>query len=461
MKILIIGAGEVGFNLARHLSQSKHEVVVIEADPLRCALLSDAMDVVSLNGSGADPVVLKEAGPEGVDLLIAVTDSDETNMMASLMASTYLPKHAVTMARIRNRKYLSDPEVQQRFRVDVVINPEELLSDKLLNLLTIPGARDILQFEKGEVQVIAYQARANGPLAGKTLHQIAKVRGDLEFVIGAIIRPPQAGQTRHKVIIPGGKDTIHEGDVVYFVIQRQVLESLSRWLRPEMEKPRSILIGGGGDLSIHIAETLSNAGYKTRLMIQKPEMAEKASLLLDKAIVLLADCSELDQLATLLDEGVDVYVAASKSEAVNVLTAMVARKLGTPRTIVVTQRFDFMKMIKNVHDGVVLNPFELAAAHVVRYLHQMKVLEVNMFAGEDAEALELVLPEDSPLVGTQIKDARFPKGTLVGLIVRDGQYIIPNGAVRIEHNDRILFFCRSASVSALERLVSPRFKWKK
>jgi trk/ktr system potassium uptake protein len=459
VKILIIGAGEVGFNLARHLSQSNREVITIEASANRCAVLEEAMDVVTLQGSGADPVVLKEAGLGNVDLLVAVTDSDETNMMAVLMASTWLPNHAITMARIRDRKYISDPQVKAKFNIDVVINPEGVLADKLIKLLSIPGARDILQFENGEIQVVAYLARRGGPLDGKTVSAVAKAHKDNDFVIGAITRHGHDFNSAEKVIIPTGKDEIKVGDLVYFLAHDKAHDALNQWLRPELNKPKSILIGGGGELSIHLADELSKVGYTTRLMLPTPAKAAKASQRLSKALVLQADCADLEVLATLLNEGADVYIAASKSEAVNVLTAMVARKMGTPRTIVITQRFDFIKMIKTVHDGVVLNPFELAAAHVMRCLHQMKVLEVNIFAAEEAEALELVPQADSPLVGKYLKDAKLPKGTLVGLIIREGEHIIPKGNVQIKENDRLLFFSRTGSLRALEKMVAPRFKW--
>jgi len=264
---------------------------------------------------------------------------------------------------------------------------------------------------------------------------------------------------RQKVIIPWGKDTVQAGDLVYFVTRKDAMSDLCGWIQADARRARSVLVGGGGENSIRIAEVLSEAGYKTRLMIPKPDQARTASERLERALVLNTDCADLEDLADIVSDGVDTYVAASKSEAVNVLTAMMARRLGTPRTLTVTKRFDFMRMIKSVHDGVVLNPFDIAAAQVLKAIHNVKVLDVHLFAGEDAEAFELVAPERSPILGVPLKDAGLPKGSLVALIVRDGELRIPHGGDAIQAGDRVLVFCRRGTVPALERMVVPRRRW--
>jgi len=457
LRIVIIGAGEIGSNLARSLS-AEHDVVVVDIDEQAMATLGEELDVETRHGSGADPEILRSVGLDQTSLFVAVTDADETNMMATSIASQYLPKDATRIGRIRNRAYLADPSLHARFGVDVVINPDGLLADKIKRLLAIPGAHDVLQFEDGRVVVVAFRVRPDGPLAGKTIARLADHRSRLDFVIGALLRPPGPGGSRQKVIIPGGNDELLAGDLAYFVTHRDRLEDLCAWVRPDEQASRSVLVAGGGENSIRIAEVLSEAGFKTRLMIPKEEQAKEASERLERATVLQADCTELEDLADILAEGIDTYVAASKSEAVNVLTAMMARKLGTPRTVTVTQRYDFMRMIKSVHDGVVLNPFDIAAAQVLRAIHNLKVLDVHLFAGEDAEALELVLPKGSPVVGVPLRDARFPKGSLATLVVRDGEIRIPHGGDALQAGDRVVVFCRRGSMRALERLMDPDLK---
>ncbi len=459
MRVVIIGAGEIGSNLARSLSTSHKEVVVVDVDEGRIAILEDGLDVETLLGSGADPEVLREAGLDRASLFIAVTDRDETNMMAASIASQYLPEDAKCIARIRDRVYLEDPKLHERFGLDEVINPEGLLAEKIRRIVDIPDAHDVLEFEEGRVIVVAFRAHTNDPLCGKAVSHLGKHRSKVEFVIGAILRPPGPGGMRQKVIIPRGADTIQAGDLVYFVTHKDALSDLCAWVRPDAQPARSVLVGGGGENSIRIADVLSLAGYKTRLMIPKPDQARAASERLEKALVLNADCAALEDLADILSDGIDTYVAASKSEAVNALTAMMARRLGIKRTLTVTNRFEFMRMIKSVHDGVVLNPFDIAAAQVLRAIHNVKVLDVHLFAGEDAEAFELVAPQKSPILGVPLKEAKLPKGSLAALIVRDGEIRIPHGEDAINAGDRVLVFCRRGSVAALERLVEPRLRW--
>ncbi|MFH1530295.1 MAG: Trk system potassium transporter TrkA [Pseudomonadota bacterium] len=459
MRVVIIGAGEIGSNLARSLSTSHIEVVVVDIDEQRIAALEDGLDVETILGSGADPGVLREAGLDRASLFIAVTDRDETNMMATSIASQYLPANAKRIARIRDRVYLEDPKLHERFGLDVVINPEGLLAEKIRRIMDIPDAHDVLEFEEGRVLVVAFRAGSHGPLCGKTVAQLGKHRSHLDFVISAILRPPGHGSMRQKVIIPRGKDSIQAGDLVYFVIPKAALPDLCAWVRPEAQHARSVLVGGGGENSIRIADALSKAGYKTRLMIPKADQARAASERLEKVLILNADCAEFETLADILSDGIDTYVAASKSEAVNALTAMMARRLGVTRTFTVTNRFDFMRMIKSVHDGVVLNPFDIAAAQVLRAIHTVNVLDVHLFAGEDAEAFELIAPQKSPILGVPLKDAKLPTGSLAALIVRDGDIRIPHGGDAIQAGDRVLVFCRRGTVAALERLVEPHRRW--
>ena len=458
MKVVVVGAGQVGANLAGYLSQARKQVVVIEADPEKCAELEGELDVNVIQGSATKPGVLRLAGLADADLFIAVTDSDETNMMTVYMASEYLPERATTMARIRNADYLADASVKRRFNIDVVIDPEALLTGKVLRILFIPGAKDVLLFEDGKIFVVAFRAAAGGKLVGKPLWKLAREFQDMQIMVGAILRRSPDSNMGHKVVIPGGKDVIRAGDLVYFLATRQALDALVA-LQGEHTRPaRSILIGGGDELSVKLADALSNAGYTTRVMIGDPKLAEDAANRLEKAIVIQADPSELDVLETILAEGVDTFVAACKEEALNIITAQIARKLGVSRAVVVTRDADFMRLVRAVDADIVLNPFELAASYVLRKVHQVDVLEVNLFAGEDAEAFEFVPPEKSPVLGKPLKNVKFPKGTLIAMIFRGDATIIPRGDDTIKSDDRVIVFCRCGSVPALERLFKPGFR---
>lgn len=455
MKIVIIGAGQVGQSLAGFLCQGKNEVVVIEKDPAKCLELDQELDLEVFNGSGTNPTVLKQAGLDDAAMIVAVTDSDETNLMSVLVSSMYLPEGSTKMARIRNRDYLTDRGLKDLFKLDVVVNPEELLASKILRILYLPGARDVLLFEKGQVFVVAFEARAESQLINKSLTELAREFGHLQVMVGAILRQSPAAQRGRKVIIPGGKDQILEGDLVYYVATRDALDALVDLQGPRPPRARSILIAGGGGLSVHLASVLSEAGYTTRILIGDPAKAREASQRLDKALVIQSYPSELDQLEQILGEGVDTYIAACTEDAVNILTAQLARKLGIPRTVVVTQDPHYLKLIRAVDVDMVLNPFDLAAAYVLRNMHQVNVLEVNLFAEEDAEAFEFVTPAKSPLTDKPLKNIKFPRGTLMAMIFRGNEVIIPGGNDKIQADDRVIAFAQRGAVPALERLIKP------
>lgn len=453
MKVVIVGAGQVGYNLARYLSRAEKEVVVIEVDPAKCRKLDETFDVVVVQGSATTPTALAQAELGDAALFVAVTDSDETNLMSVMMAADYLPPAATKMARLRSPEYLENEELRRKFKVDVVVNPEVVLGRKLLRILSMPGACDVLSFEEGKVDVAAFRATADWPIVNRTLQQLSRDHGHLEVMVGAILRSQPGVLGRPKVIIPDGKTTIQEGDTVYFLTKAETTANLATIGVMEGRPGHSVVIGGGGGLSIYLAELLSEAGYTTRILIGDAATARTAAEQLPKAIVLHADPSHIEVLAEILEEGVDTYIAACPEEAVNVLTAALAKKLGVARSIVITQQSAMVHLIKAIDLDIVLNPFDLAAAFVLRNIHQVDVLEANLLAGEDAEAFEFIPPENATILDKPLSQASFPSGTLVAMIVRDGNVIIPRGGDAIARGDRVIVLARRGSVPALERLI--------
>lgn len=453
VKVIIVGAGQVGFNLAGYLSSAGKDVVVIEPNAQKCKALDDAFDVVVVNGSGTSPKVLAAAGLADAHLFVAVTASDETNLMTVMMASDYLPADATKMARLRSPEYLEDEALRQQFKVDVVVNPEVVLARKILRILSMPGACDVLSFEGGKVDVSAFRAQKEWPIINRSLVELSRDHGNLDIMVGAILRGPASALGRQRVIIPDGRTTIQEDDIVYFLTKAESTANLAAIGVMAGRPGRSVVLGGGGELSIFLAEMISQAGYTTRILIGDPEEARRAAERLTKAIVLQADPSHIEVLAEILEEGVDTYIAACSEEAVNVLTAAMAQKLGVARSIVVTQSAAMKRLIKAIDLTIVLNPFDLAAAFVLRNIHQVDVLEANLLAGEDAEAFEFIPPANAPILDKPLKHAHFPSGTLVAMIVRGNEVIIPRGADVIRPGDRVIVLCRRGSVPALEKLL--------
>jgi trk system potassium uptake protein TrkA len=373
--------------------------------------------------------------------------------MAVALASDYLPATATKMARVRSRVYRENPDLLKRFHVDVVVSPEVVLAQRILRILNYPGARDVMAFEQGKVDVIAFRARKEWPILNRELRDLAAQFGKLDVIVGTILRRSQFGRGSQKVLIPGGKDTIQEGDLVYFLTHSQNTESLRELGVLRGEQPRTIVIGGGSEVAVDLAEVLSHAGYSTRLLVPDGERARAASNRLEKVVVLHADPADFEFLGDLLEEGVDTYISACGNDAITVLTALLAEKLGVTRSIVVTGSSEMSRLIKAIDMDSVLNPFELAASFVMKQLHQVEVLEVNLFAGQDAEAFEFIAPAHSPMLGIPLKNSRFPSGSLVAMIGRGDRVIIPRGDDTLEAGDRAIVFCRAGSVPAVERWV--------
>jgi len=458
VKVVIIGAGEVGLNLARYLSRGGKDVEVIEADLHKCAAIDDCLDVDVIRGSGTNPAVLARAGLKSADIFLAVTENDETNLMSVFLASEHLPAHAITMARLRNRVYAQDRALQRRFNLDVVVNPEVVLGRKILRILAIPGAQDVLSFENGKVDLVAFRAREEWDLTGKPLSELANEYAHFNLMVAAILRGVEGALGRQEVVIPRGDTQILPNDLVYFLTQKEFTPNLWKLGVTEGRPGKSVLLAGGGELSMHLAEMLSEAGYVTRLMIEDEGTARRASERLSKAIVLHADPADMDTLTGIFDEGVDTYIAATLNEAVNIVTCAFAGKVGVARPILVTHKPEMKKLVQAVGaGGITLNPFDLAAAFVLRNVHQVKVLEAKLLAGEGAEAFEFVPPEDSPILNVPLREVRFPMGSLVAMIVRDEQVVIPRGEDVIQRNDRVIVLCKSDSVNALEKLLKPGF----
>jgi trk system potassium uptake protein TrkA len=459
MRFVIIGAGQVGESLARFLSRTGEEVVVIERDAERCAALEEDLDVEIICGSGTHLSSLRQAGLERTGMFVAVTDSDETNLMCSLLASQLLPESATRMARVRQHEYYNDPGIPAMFKVDFLVNPEDLLALRVQRILSIPGARDVLVFEEGQVYVVAFEISKESPLVGRSLAEIGRDMKDNTSMVGAILRQASSARSGRKLLIPGGKDELMPGDLAYFLAPKKALDDLVKLQRPAVSPVKSILIGGGGEMSIHLASVLQGSGWSTKLMIDDPELARRAAERLSGTVVIQASPADLELLDEQLSDGVDTYIAASQEDTLNVLTAQFAHKLGVTRTIVVTRDPQYVKMLRAVDVDVALNPFDLAASFVLRNVHQVNVLEVNLFAGEDAEAFEFVPPKDSPVFGKPLKTVKFPKSTLVALIKRGDGVILPRGDDAIQPDDRVIIFCKRGSVGALERVFSPSWKW--
>jgi trk system potassium uptake protein TrkA len=446
VKTIIVGAGEVGFQIAKQLSEEMHDVILIEQNQEHIKRINDNLDVQAVLGSGTSPRILKTSGIKEADLLVAATDSDEVNLVACLLART-LNQHILKIARIRNPEYIAEKELFRKdlLAVDQIINPESVMVESIKNLMMVPGASDVIEFAEGRVRLIGMAVKKDSPLAGR---QLLSFKGIEELnLIGAIVRDDQ-------VFIPHGNDIIQANDLVYFVSNSSEMGPMRRLFSMKEEGLRRVLIVGGGQTG----EGLANALDKTKIaakLIEKDgakcaELAEK----LKRVTVFHGDGTDKDLLEEVSARDSDFVVAVTGDEDRNVLIALLAKGLGTKKSIIRVNKLSYIPIVSAIGIDTALSSRLSAVRAILQYIRKGKIISVAPLKAGYAEAIEAEALETSDVVNTPLSRVRFPKGALVGAIVRDQETIIPKGDTVILPKDRLIIFTLKRVVPKLEKLLT-------
>lgn len=445
MHVIIVGAGEVGYQIARFLASEAIDVVVIDRDTDKLKRISEELDVSVIEGEGGDTSVLKEAGADKADILLAVTNSDETNMIACLLAkaSFNIPRK---IARIRNPDYYFNKELMNRENLDIdpVINPELEAAKAVIRLLEIPFASDVEDFENGFIKVIAYKLPETSNLIGIPLKQL---RSSLQtkFLIGIIIRG-------ENVIIPTGDDKLKANDIIYMPILKTDLPDIAKLLEVKVKPSKRVMIIGGGRIGYYIASTME---YKSDIkIIDKDETRCKfLSRYLGKSLVLHGDGADQKLLEEENIHEMDMVVTVTDSDELNIMSAMLAKKIGATKTIALVNRNDFIPLAHSLGLQAVLSPRLITASAIMRYVRRGDILSLTAIAGARAEIIEARVGQQSRLIGQSLKDITLPKSTLIGAIIRGDKFFIPMGNDQILKNDKLVIFALKESIKKLEQLL--------
>ena len=453
MKIIIIGAGEVGYHIAHRLSLENKDVVVIDTDDEAVRRVSENIDVQAICGSGSSPSILEEAGIREAEILLAVTDSDETNLIACLMTDL-LSSSTKKLARIRNADFDAYHEVfkESAPRIDTIINPEIEVVRSIEQYMSVPGAGDVGEFENGRVKFVGIRLKPDTPMVGLRLSEISKVIGRPSPLIAAILRSEE-------MIIPRGDDRLLEGDMVYFISETDNLMEILKLFDKQSEPVRRVLIVGGGRIGFRLAERLEEDSIYTKI-IEKDEnrcsfLAEK----LDQTVVLHGDGT--DQVI-LEQEGVrdmDVVVTLTADEQTNVLASLLAKQLGARKTITRVNSFRYLPLMSTIGIEQVVSPRLSAINSILRHIRRGKVLSAVSLKGEQAEVIEAVAMETSEIVGKPLKEISFPKGVLVTIIIRDKRITIPSGDSVIHPGDRVIIFGSRQAVPQIEKILAVKLEY--
>lgn len=453
MKAIVIGAGEVGFHIANHMTLEKMDVVVIDVDPQALAKVSDHIDVKTVLGSGSSPVILKEAGLKGAELVLAVTNSDEVNLVACMMVDLLSPE-TKKLARLRKADL---DDYHNHFHqcaphIDTIINPEIEVVKTISRLLQVAGATEVNEFAGGAIKLVGIKLDEATGLVGTILADIQSETGKRTPLVAAIIRD-------EKLIIPRGSDHLEAGDEIYIVEKEErLLETLLLFGKAPMPV-RRLMIVGGGSIGLRLATSLEKSAIQTKIIEKDAGRCEKLAAILDKATVIHGDGS--DQ-ALLKEENIhdtDIAIMLTNDEETNILASLLAKRMGAKKAITKISRFSYFPLVASVGIEKVVSPRLSAINSILQHIRQGKVLSAISLRGEQAEVIEAEVTDSSSIANHALKSISFPKGVLVTGILHKDSVSIPSGESVIYPGDRIVIFARKEAISKLEKLLSVKLEY--
>lgn len=452
MKIVIVGAGEVGFHIASQLALENKDVVMIDKNPKAIRHVTDHIDIQVITGSGSSPLVLQDAGIRNADILLAVTDSDETNLSAC-MAAHILAPNIKKFARLRHADF---DEFHDRFRdeppyIDKIINPEIEVVKTIATLMSVPGAVDVGDFSDGRIQFIGVVLEKDSPVAGVRLSDIHNHTGALPSLIAAIIR-------NETLIIPNGNDHLEAGDTVYFISEGRRLLDMLRIFNQHAEPVHRVMIVGAGRIGSRLARLLEKKSIHTKIIEKNPDRCTDLAEDLNKVIVLHGDGTD----QTLLNEeniqDIDVMVTLTGDDQTNILASLLAGNLGVKKTITKLKKFSYLPLINAIGIELVVSPRLSAINTILQHIRRGKVLSAILIKGEQAEAIEAEALESSGIVGKPLKNLPMPKGALITGIIRQNEIIIPTGESVIEPHDRVIIFAKKQAIPRIESQLTMKLE---
>jgi trk system potassium uptake protein TrkA len=452
LKIIIVGAGQVGFHIASRLAYENKDVVVIDTDPEAISQVAEKIDVDVIVGSGSSPMILAEAGIKEAEILLAVTDSDETNLVACLMADTISPT-TKKLARIRKRDY---DEYHQIFHdapphIDAVINPEIEVVKTIERFMSVPGAVDVGEFADGRLKLIGIFMDKDARLAGIRLSGLSDKIGT-RILVAAVVRE---GVT----IIPRGDDRLYPGDLIYFISEEEGLGNILKAFNKHVKPIKRAMIIGGGRIGLRLAKSLERQSIYTKLIERSPERCSEIVEQMNKVLVIQGDGSDQSLLHEENIADMDVVITLTDDEETNILASLLAKKMGARKTITKLSKFGYFSLMSTIGLEQVVSPRLSAINTILQHIRRGKVLSARTMTDEQAEVLEAVALETSEIVGKPLKRTKIPKGALVIGIMRDDEIEIPSGESIIKPNDRILIFAKREVISKIEKILTVKLEF--
>ncbi len=453
MKIIILGAGQVGASLAENLVGENNDITVIDLSGERLQALQDRFDLRVVQGSASSPDILGEAGADDSDMLIAVTNSDEVNMVACQIAFTLfnVPKK---IARIRSQSIvMREKELfnSDAFPIDHIIAPEKLVSDYIVQLIEHPGALQVASFADGKVGLVAIKAYYGGALVGNALSALKEHMPNIEARVAAIFR-------RGKAIRPQGTTIIEADDEVFFITSSQHIRPIMSEMQ-KLEHPyKRIMIVGGGYIGESLARCLEK-GNSVKLIEKNQARAEQLSENLSNTIVFCGDPSDPELLSEENIEQIDLFITVTNEDEANIMSAMLAKRMGARKAMVLIQRSAYVDLVGSSIIDIAISPQQATISALLTHVRRADLKHVYSLREGLAEAIEIIARGDSTtskVVGKQLRQLKLPPGTSIGAIVRNEEVLIAHDRIEIETDDHvILFLVNKKYITDIEKLFQP------
>lgn len=445
MKIVVVGAGKVGYSLAQRLAQDQHDVYVIEKNGDRIKNLENSLDVNLVQGNGSSISLLQEIGIADMGMLIAVTDSDEVNMLACMLGKAAgIPK---TIARVRDNEYDSgtNASIRERLGIDLFINPEMVTAQEIYKVLKTPAALDVEDFASGAVRLVEFKIRNNLHVTGIPLRKLELPPNVL--VVGIM----RGGE----MIIPHGESTLEYLDNVFFLGAKESIDQVEVWLNEVSRPTQRVVIIGAGLIGRNLTLLLEADGYDVKVIEKDLDRCEQLAALVSRSIVIHGDGTDIDLLQAEEISDNDVIICLTDDDKLNLLVALLAKHLGVPKTFVRVGRLEYITLMEQVGIDVVFSPRLLTSGQILRLIREGEnLINIFTFEGSKAEAIEISITNRSNLMNQYLKDLKFPGKSLVGAVVRDNRTIVPKGDTQLVEGDHIVIFTLPEYVNKLLTYVS-------
>lgn len=451
MKILILGASQVGISIAEVLVGEENDVTIVDIDKRTLQQLQNRLDIRTVAGNAGHPSVLRAAGAEDASLILAVTNNDEVNLVACQIAEAFFST-PTKIARLRSKEYLNNKELfnhESGFHVDVVISPEVIVRDHITRLIEFQGALQVLDFADGLVQLVGVKAVEGGALINCPLSDLKSHMPSIETRVAAIYRDGE-------VITPKSETEIRVNDEVFFVAAKEHIAKVMQEMRGETNKSRRVFIAGGGNIGLNLARELERKGYSVKLIEFNPKRAEKIADMVNNTVVLNGDAADAGLLLQENIENADVFCSVTEKDEINILSANLAKRLGAKRVMALVNKPAYVEHLDHKDINVIVSPRVATIGSVLAHIRRGDVVAVHSLRRGKAEAIEAIAHGDassSKVIGRGVREIPFPPGTGVGAIVRDGEVIIPNVDTIIEPEDHVIVFMDNKScISDVEAL---------